>query len=187
MDAAVVALGGEPDGRAELAKRRPWQPAFGGLFPVVAGGGHRRSHRRRLQALAAQEVAPWSVWAYGAPHVPELASTSFLKFCGGLALTPDGRFNYLLDGCGIPQGRYGQRYDRGCQPDYEEHGLRCWSCGCPGFCAGGQIPATPDIAPMTPKQWPGRSNLLSDGQRGGVGQENGKRNKPLSHYLSPAA
>ena len=76
----MVALGGEPDGRAELAKRRPWQPAFGGLFPVVAGGGHRRSHRRRSQALAAQEVATGSVWASGAPYVPELATSSLLNF-----------------------------------------------------------------------------------------------------------
>ena len=80
MDAVVVRLGGEPNSRAQLAKRRPWQPAFGGLFPVVAGGGHRRSHRRRSHALAAQEVATGSVWASGAPYVPELATSSLFNF-----------------------------------------------------------------------------------------------------------
>ena len=132
----------------------------------MAGGGHRGSQRRRPQALAAQEVEPGSVRASAAPHVPELARSSLLKFYGGLALTPDGlfgggaggggmviwRINLLLGACGMPRGCYGQRYGRGCQPDYEEHGLRCWICGCSGICGGGRIPPTPDTAPMTPKQ-----------------------------------
>ena len=86
----MVGLGVEPDGRAQLVIWRPWQPAFGGLFPVVAGGGQGGSQRRRSQALAALEVAPGSVRASAAPHVPELARWSFLKFCGGISLTPDG-------------------------------------------------------------------------------------------------
>ena len=62
------------------------------------------------------------------------------------------RISLLLGACGMPRGCYGQRYGRGCQPDYEEHGLRCWICGCSGICGGGRIPPTPDTAPMTPKQ-----------------------------------
>ena len=56
MDAVVVRLGGEPNSRAQLAKRRPCGPASAACFPVVPIAGQTGSRRELRHVPTRQGV-----------------------------------------------------------------------------------------------------------------------------------